>query len=355
MGNNPRTQERMYDMEIFWIIIFEGKQNEKLKEIVMESFCKLADKFPDIKEEYIKRIGEIIQNPTKQYYIPRCLQILIRINFIEYMTKKKSNYYDNAKDLEKYIKENDLIQVVLNSCMDCHQKIAVKIKENPELKKSVLTLEVETNDEMTFGKQAKLYLDFLQEVSTASKNFALDMAFLEVIWNLYYIDQFSVEHCNFLWDILQKEKKGDVFGFFTTKREASDFFNIYFSNPKQFILKNMTLPALRCFKKYFDYLNDNKDQYGRQIKLSVDRIQGLDTLWNIALESDDNDVQKTSAGYLVEVYYKTLTEINENKRAVVEHFITQVLTKQYPDVAKFHLSINVLNAFISKYKNLLIS
>lgn len=343
------TKEQMCNFEIFWIIIFEGKQNEKLKELAMDSLCKLAETYQEIKEEYINRIGTIFQSTPKSSSIPRCLQILIKMDFIGFKTIKKTGYYDDTQELEEYIQQNSLVQIVLGSCLDCHVKIAKKLKDEPNLKKSIMTLEVEAGDEMVFGKQAKLYLDFLQEVTTASKKLPLEKGMLEMIWNYYNIEQFSIEHCNCLWEILQKEKKGDILGFFTNKSDATEFFTAYFANRKNFEIKNITLPALRCFKKYFDYLNDKKDHYGRQVIITVDKMQGIDTLWNITLETSGCEVQKTATDYLVGVYYKTLTENPDSRMSVVQHFVTQVLTKQYPDASKFHLSISVLNAFISRY------
>jgi len=135
------------------------------------------------------------------------------------------------------------MQATMTDCIACHKKIKEKlagIKNN--FMEDVMELGI------TFGKQSKLYLDFLQNVYQSSEK--VSNSFFDDIWNIYCLEQLSSEHSGLLWEVLRKENRSMI-GFSRTKTEAAACFKKYFTDPKMFIIKTITLPAFACFLQIF--------------------------------------------------------------------------------------------------------
>ena len=327
------------EISIYWKIIFEGKLSEKIKDMALESFNKLTTN-SDKKAEFILIIGTLFEDGKN---IKKCIQVLLKLDFTQFLLRS-GGYYSDPKKLEEYVNNHKIISATLADCVTVHSKMKEKIKLNPKINPMEEVLDEESG--ISFGKHSKLYLDFLQAIFASTDN--IPATFFDPLWTNYYFEQISNEHSNLFWNVLQKEGKNrydPIIGFCKTKSDTISCFKKYFVDPKMFLIQSITVPAFNCFCKYFEIVNDLK---GKITKKLLNEAIGIDTIWTIITESKLKEVRDQSASYLVSLYYKGIVSEKNGRAAIVEHFIAKVLSISCHEPIKCKPSLDLLKTFIQK-------
>lgn len=332
--------EEEIEINIYWKIIFEGKLNEKIKEAALESFNRLVVNV-DKKQEFLFLISTLFENGVN---IKKCIQVLLKLDFAKFLLNT-GKYYSDTKELEKFVNDHKIIPATVADCDMFHNKVKEKVKQNPKANPMEDILDEESG--ISFGKHAKLYLDFFQTIYASTEN--IPATFFDSLWKNYYLEQISNEHSNLFWNVLQKEGKSrydPLIGFCKTKAEATSCFKKYFVDPKLFLTKSMTAPAFNCFCKYFEIANDLRSKITKKM---LNEAIGIDTIWTIITDSESKEIQSQAASYIVTLYYKGITSEKNGRAPIVEHFIAKVLSIACHEPTKCKPSLDSLKIFLQKY------
>ena len=331
----------IYNLDLFLNIIYDENVSDKLKEIALNSFARLLDKEPFLKEKYIVLAGGNINIKTK---VTRNMQILKKLDYTAFLSNLVKTSKEEKK-FESFMQRNNILPVILQSCQDFHAKVKELLHASPELKKQLMTQYLFGESGLSFEKHARLYLDFLQDCFTSSDRLKMELVDLELIWKLYFLDSFNEDHSNILWEVLMMEKKdqylsGKNYGFFKGRIPLSEFFEKFLCNGAKFIPSKASIVGIQCFMKYFVIVNENKLKPRRP-----DTLTGINMLWMIPFALENQTIRSQAIIMLVELYKKNIMEEISGKKDLVEKFLLKVLMKVGEDSKSVKVAMEILNQY----------
>ena len=329
-------------MDIFWQILQDNKSDDKIRRIAGACLCKIIGKNDMHRENYIKLAGlKIKQDSNISYNI----EFLLKTDFASFLAIGKGAQKDFTK-LEAFVQENNIVNATVTDFIAYHQKVKEKIKDKPELIKTLATMPLNLN-EMFFSAKTRLYLEFLKYLCLADQSKFLTDALLDAIWKVYYVDSLGDEHSAIFFEILMAESSSGIsqtIGLFDNQKTVKNFIENYLGNDKKLNLMDLQIIGYKCFEKYFIFANETFFKASFRVGILI----GIEMLWKMILEIKRKDIQQLAVNLLVDTYKKCISNETENKKEIVEDFIKVCFNKAGEDDQKLIISLNLLKFFITK-------
>ena len=330
--------KKLYNLELFWNITINTETDEKVKDMGFEALARLIKNDKNLKLEYCIKAGTCI---SEQKNIERALKVLQVFDYVTLSTSKNETTLDNFLDTFQ------IISSIIKECDSLHKEVKRILNVSPNLRKDILNQCFTKQSSFTFGNQLKLYMDFLHAACSSSKKLLIDLDQFDKLWNCFYLEQFSEDHCNILWETLEKRKleynpQLSTYGLFKGLESTKKFYDQFLSNPGKLNAANISEKGIQCFRSYYNLFNPPHSNIENQI--------GFELLWNIALEAEKQAARKWSSSWLVNIYKSKIAEsIQDKKKDLVVSFLEKLLSKGCESTSKFQAALVILEDFNNAY------
>ena len=335
----------MFSLALFWNAVFDPTLSEQLRNLALESLARLSSKEPSAREEFIQNAGT---NIVAGVMLETSLEVLHKIGFTSALA---SIYGRSSEKFESFIREYKVIGLTIPACARFHSEVLGRFPATDSESAGSVLDQPGASQGMTAGRQARLYVEFLHECCTVSDNVFLSPAEMSTLWRCYVTDQISEEHSNLFWETLMKEKKEQNFatkkyGFFNSVGKGlTEFFDLYLANDVKFQPGKATSAGLKCFRKYFEIVNDPASRWKLSAPKRPDILRGVDTIWKLAIEADSAAIRSRSADWIIEIFFDYLIVGELDKKIIVQSFLQKAFKKahEFPKTA-----LSLLQSFILK-------
>lgn len=319
-----KSRQDIFDLNYIWSAIFEGKLRADLADAALDSLVGALS--PQSKREYITFAGI---NFLENLNIELTIKFLLKVKFLA--------CFRSRAEAEDFVLQNSLVQRCIDSCVQFHAEARRTAR--------VKLPEVVPQTGLSLLSQAKIYLDFLQTICAECESCKLSRTHLDLLWVDYCRSPFSNEVADLFWNTVSLDLPRSAIGLFSSKSNAIEFFKSYLMNSKELATMNLTTTAFNSIKKYFELANASIKSYS-----DLERCQGLDTLWMVALTARDFRVQMAATDYIVDLYYSAIKETAKagNVKKAVEDSLDRMLASSYKDVKELKSALHVVNKFAVK-------
>eukprot|EP00794_Sanderia_malayensis_P007934 gene7934-8789_t len=249
--------------------------------------------------------SQAVRDGIKHTYIAKCIQNIkdgnwivpaIRhlLNNLEALMKQPYSK-SNKSMLQELQKHKDVIKLVTCSLVHSHQIAVECAGQQP------LTGDTIIENQYTYGETVMTHLKF---VAFVLQDGALYLSFTRVkeIWDCLMLD---ANNCD-----------GDYetcFQWFTdgiTDLEHETQLNLFTSRMLKIDVPKITQKGFRCFKVYFESVNDYEHKLkvtGSNVVVEKQDLTGLSYLWQIVLESPYEEIADDATQYLIQLSYSLLS------------------------------------------------
>lgn len=142
----------------------------------------------------------------------------------------------------------------------------------------------------------------------------LSFEHVEKLFTMLVSRGFSEFESNCLFELITKENeqaKGRERRFLLDDIVRKEVFQKIFCNSKYLNFEKINLQGFNCFKRLFLIVNEEdktllvqKGGEERVTVLNLNNLQGLDSLWSIAIMSENSRVKEQCRDFLVDLYLK---------------------------------------------------
>lgn len=335
--------KKLYNIDLFWNLTVDPEAEEIVKDLGLESLSRLIKNDLNLKLEYCYMVGNSI---SEQKNVERSLQVLQKFDFVAILITKNDTTLDN------YLNTFQIITSIVNECVSLHKEIKRKLNVSPNLRKDIMNNCLTKQSGLTFKSQLMLFMDFLHISCAGSKNIVLNLDQFDSLWNCFYFEQLSEDHCNILWETLNKWKLDSnpmltTYGFFKGLDKAKEFYIQFLSNPGKLKPGNISEKGIECFRRYYNLINEQSASIETQI--------GIELLWSIAMEAETQSARKLSSSWLINIYKSKIAEIIQEKKDLVVSFLENLLSKGGKKTANFQAALFILEEFNNMYHPCLIN
>lgn len=155
---------------------------------------------------------------------------------------------------------------------------------------------------------------FIEYVLVNSK-MTLTFDQVEIMFQLMVTKAVSEFESNALFDLITKENeisKSKERRFLLDDKVRNEVFQKIFCNNKYLNFEKMNMEGFSCFKRLFLIVNEEDKlleapKEDRVVVINLNSLQGLDTLWLIAIMCDNAQVKELCKNFLVDLYLKIKT------------------------------------------------
>jgi len=219
--------------------------------------------------------------------------------------------------LQKLEEQLKLVGIVIKNLTQYQEVVKEKLKSNVEKKKKGALDDLPKQVFMgrySHGQTLQKLLDFIEFIILGSnEKVQFGISNIETVW-LQFIQQpnSTFDQSTFLkWinksrEIQYTKQELSLF----TEEEKKFFFTKILCNPTYIDLKTISVGQVKCFQKYFVLINKQEENIemhrnGRSLfVVNFGRLIGLDTLWQITVESENEKVKVESMDLLVDLHIK---------------------------------------------------
>ncbi|CDW78729.1 UNKNOWN [Stylonychia lemnae] len=353
---NQLGDEKHYGLPIFWELIQDRATSvssdqmqiaiKSINDILRQQFShpirinylvKSVDNL--VKGESVVQSIEILQNIVDQFPISQ---------FNENDVTQKTVIVQLNKQLQ-------LVNKIIQNIKNYHLQVKEKLK-TLQASKKILPEDISTY--IFVGKHAhdnilNQLLKFLESLIIESN---LDVTIgpenINTLWEIFVQQpNFSSDQNLFLkWINLQRQHDQFIFN----DEERKYLFTKILCNPTY--VNKMSYGQVKCFQKYFKIINSQEENMEIQRKrmrvINHDKLIGLDTLWRMAVESENEKSKEESMDLLVELHLKFDQSLSiPEQHKVWLGFINKCVKNL--DSADDNLvanTIQLLSRFIDKYE-----
>ena len=352
-----KSKSTLYDLQVLWNIVFDGKCVDKIKEAALDGLARLLNIFLDAKVEYLVFLG---LNFDDNINLERSMQVLLRIRFVAFLMQYKLGTHSGVQQLEEFVTKHGLVERTMFCFIDCHKKLSEELAgRNPDKRAQIMSA-ILPDTGMSFSAQIALYLEFLNSICTASEGISLAKAYIDVLWCQFVKEPICAEHASLFWDAIRREGAEKHIGFFGSQKTTVEFFRGYLGNPATFEVRTMTSSAFSAFRKYFEYANfetlaalrrGNSGYTNDYYRL--EELAGVQMLWNIVLKAEVEETHNEAVTLLTNMYYQILSGDDRiDAVSLIESFLLKVLTTPYREAREFRAALKLLRKFMQKYAKL---
>lgn len=316
-NDNPRKSHKSQaaSFQFLWKLIFELKFSPKLKEIIMDSFVSLLNRFWNDKKHYIDMAAV---NFVEGVNIELTMNFLLKVKFDKSFLDRKA--------LVDFIVGYKLI----GTCMKAINKLKAKFQKRQENPK-----QCETRFDLI--AEGNLYLTFLHELCPVHEKCSLSEKDLGCIWETFFLKSQLPEYRDLLWTVLKERNRSNCVGFFCSLKEAEKFFICFLASQANFPVSEMNPEAFECFKQYFARVN-------KRYISRVEDYQGIQYLWLLAFRG--GSMQKDAENFITELYSRCITR-NEHSSAELTRSLIEDITDS-DSIEELNVGLRVLSKIIAK-------
>lgn len=168
---------------------------------------------------------------------------------------------------------------------------------------------------------------FIEYVLVNSK-VALSFDQVELMFQLMVTKAVSEFESNALFDLITKENeisKSKERRFLLDDKVRNEVFQKIFCNSKYLNFEKMNMEGFSCFKRLFLIVNEEDKlleapKEDRVVVINLNSLQGLDTLWLIAIMCENAAVKDLCKNFLVDLYLRIKTKSGAQKKQINDLF-----------------------------------
>ena len=316
---NPQN-DYLYGIKLLWDLMLDSSPLSNnlvenalnyLKSIISHSIGK------NVGRNYLLLCCEQISEGKS---VPQCLNLFHSVI---------NNYYNTHFNLQQSLKKvmaeidkaYDIIDIIIRDTERYCSLVKSKTSkmENPHEIGQII-FEGKYNHNININNRLGLLQYFIANTNIDNN---ITEENLETLWKIFIVNADSKnDNINFYkWLMKRNEVKPDLLTILNKELYEYLFFEILCNNKKCDYL-NMTEESFECFKNFFKIINSNKNKiriirnniiYTQDIKL-----EGMNSLWAIFLNSKNKIVIENSAKFLTDLHLNI--NLKKNRKEIIENF-----------------------------------
>ena len=350
---------RLYNLDLFWNLLLDSSLVPgKIKDQAMEALIGILNKYTNMAEAYVTKAAECIK---AEQTVIRSVQLLHDIGFAGLYFPSRDGRRENSYNLKAMNTTYLILHNTLKDCEAYHSKVQKDLAGRSEQPKDIMGTDFATG--FSFGKQAKLYVDFF-EYYCVRGGVSLDRDDLLKLWKCYVEDSLCEQHSDILFVSLMKEPKqsfhvgGSKYVLFQDKT-ARTLFEELLCNTTPLAIARLTPVGFACFKSYMMWANSKelstvKTMYDTPTKqpqvAPLENFQGLSTLWVIAFQSTVPTIREQAKEFLVNFIDKICAKHRTKRAEITEKALETALdnVKDAGDVQQVRIALQIVESIIEK-------
>lgn len=342
-------------------IIYEiMKQNSELGALALKAFLELLKHrcCDNLRMGYLLRC---IKNLTTRSAVYQSLTTIITILPKCYSSKKYQNRLKIQLAVAKLQQDFDLIALTIDNIEAYNTLVQKQMVDS--VNKGIVPENIPKtcfDGNVTHSDQLEKRLEFIEFVIQYSLGeVQLGTENLKKLWEIFVTRAVFEFDKNLFLKWLNKEKFSKTASqtkehrkIFTSE-EREHLFESILCNPEIVSTKEMTYSCFKCFEKYFGFYNKENDFVhhfkGYYTVYQFENIKGLETLWGIAIRSQDEKVREDSSLLLCTLYlnlHENYYDIDK-KFGIWRQFVEQCL--RYLDKNNERTTINSAIMLLIKF------
>ena len=359
-GKSEAAAFRLYNLDLFWnLLLDQSTASGKIKDQAMGALIGILNKYTSMANTYVMKAAECIK---AEQTVVRSVQLLFDIEFADLCVQTRDGRRESYYNLETMDQAYLILHNTLNDCEAYHSKVQKDLAGRSEQPKDLMNTDFATG--FTLGKQAKLYIDFL-EYYCARSGLALGKEDLRKLWKCYVEDSICEQHSDILFSSLMKEPKTSHYEskyMLLQDKVARAFFEEILCNPDPLAIARITQVGFACFKSYMLWANqkelsspssyNSKGVYDTAStdKLVLTNFQGLSTLWVIAFQSASPIIREQARDFLVNFIDKLCTKYKKRRAELTEKALETALdnVKDLEDIGQTRTALQITDSIIEK-------
>lgn len=298
-GKEVKIDETKYiDLTLFWQIFQESyKVAPKVKDLALNSLVELLQEFNDSdqKSRFMSLALENIKRGDTFFSSLIFLRKVLNTFPLDAQVKFKGSgsTITVSTVLQEIVSKVPLFDLILQN-----------------LKEYMRSAKASESHEDFIGAVT----GFIEYVLVNSK-MTLTFDQVEIMFQLMVTKAVSEFESNALFDLITKENeisKSKERRFLLDDKVRNEVFQKIFCNSKYLNFEKMNMEGFSCFKRLFLIVNEEDKlleapKEDRVVVINLNSLQGLDTLWLIAIMCDNAQVKELCKNFLVDLYLKIKT------------------------------------------------